>query len=153
MQYFTEELSPPVEVEYKKINMPANLGADGDLTDVKFILKFQITPDQFDNLTIKMLVELNPSLQYTGPMASPPIPPQEYSFTPAGVCQLVYTTPENYYLKGTITVKAISPPNGQFDYDTKNFFFDLEFGKISEPPQAVEGLFILLGLDSSDYQN
>ncbi len=150
MTYFEAETSPPIAVEYRKIYMPVTSDDEEDLTDVHFILKFQITPDQFGNLTIVMKVELNPALQQTGAMASPPIP-QEYTFDKMDQCSFVYTTPEEYYIQGNITVKAITAPNGQFDNNTKNFFFDVTFGKVSDAPHAVEGLFLLMDLAAGDF--
>lgn len=133
--------SPPVPTEIRQIHLP-DLGPD-DYGDFMFFLTFFIWKVG-QQLAITVRVELNPALQ----SSSPPVY-HEFNFD-GNLCEIFDCSIEDYFLQGSIEVVKMSPPNGQFDDNTKNFLFDLSMRHLSSPPQDVEGLFVLTDPNDPD---
>jgi len=139
-----QNVSPPVEMEKRLFNAP-DLQPD-DWGDVIFTFHFEIA-DTPKKPQVSFTLTLNPDLQNADqPQQSPP-EPTVYTFE-NDVCKFVHSTPENYYMKGTITIIYFNSPVGSFYNDMCNFNFDIEFGKIEEPSHTLLGVYQLIDPDN-----
>ena len=72
-----------------------------------------------------------------------PIPkPVVFPFV-KGRCIVDHTTPEGYYLRGTIQIVHVSLATAQFYHKSCNFSFDIEYGHTGGPDHGLLGSYKL----------
>lgn len=69
--------------------------------------------------------------------------PMVFLFDKNGTCDFVYTEEGGWFIKGMIKIIHFQSPNGQFNNNTKNFDFDIIFGKVDGSTHEVLGLYQL----------
>lgn len=144
MAYTIMNVSPPTDAEIRQITIPVVENSE----DVIFILTFTIQnvkknpKSTTTTLEITMEVELNPDLQ-SDLVSNSSSPPDGGIAFEDSICKPFVITLEGYELSGEIEAIPLSPGNGQFDNDSKNFLFDLTVKKNGRIAADVEGLFAL----------